>query len=90
MQHGTVKFGSKSHAECCVFTRDGRRLVTGTVDGFVEVWDVDTCRLDKSLPYQDSVRRMPHAWLSRISCASTRWRRSPPCAPPPPCVRRTR
>lgn len=55
-QHGTVKFGSKSHAECCTFMRDGRRLVTGTVDGFVEVWDVETCRLDKSLAYQDSVR----------------------------------
>ena len=26
--------------------------MTGSLDGFVEVWDHDTCRLRKELPYQ--------------------------------------
>uniref|UniRef100_M4BA10 WD40 repeat-containing protein SMU1 n=1 Tax=Hyaloperonospora arabidopsidis (strain Emoy2) TaxID=559515 RepID=M4BA10_HYAAE len=58
---GKMKFSQASMPQCAQFSRDGRMLVTGAKDGFIEVWDVDKCTLRKDLEYQAKDELMMHS-----------------------------
>ena len=46
-----MKISPEAHPESAAFSPDGLSLVLGSVDGFVEIWDPDSCKLRTDLEY---------------------------------------
>jgi hypothetical protein len=51
-QAGALRLGEGSRPLCLCFSGDGTALITGSSDGFIEVWDPALCRLRQDLVYQ--------------------------------------
>ena len=49
---GVLKFGKECRPTAAVFSAAGDAIITGSTDGFVEIWDLRTCRLKLDLAYQ--------------------------------------
>ena len=55
-----IRVPNSCHHECGTFTPDGQMLITGSVDGMIEVWDFLAGKLRQDLEYQVKENFMFH------------------------------
>ena len=71
---GSIRFAPESHPETACFSpgADDESLVTGSMDGFIEVWDIESCQLRQDLEYQSRNELMAHDAEAVLSSAFSR------------------
>ncbi|KAK2197186.1 bifunctional G-protein beta WD-40 repeat/LIS1 homology motif/WD40 repeat/WD40 repeat-containing protein SMU1/WD40-repeat-containing domain superfamily/Anaphase-promoting complex subunit 4 [Babesia duncani] len=58
-----IRFGDNCNPECVTFTPNGNYLISGSSDGFIEVWNWSLGVLDTDLEYQKKDQFMLHDTL---------------------------
>ncbi|GJQ15076.1 hypothetical protein GpartN1_g6867.t1 [Galdieria partita] len=61
-----IQMESGTNIPCAMFSKDGQSFVTGSLDGFIEVWDFLSGKLRLDLSYQVNEEFMMHE--TSISC----------------------
>jgi WD40 repeat-containing protein SMU1 len=63
----------ESHPETITFCPDGVSLLTGSIDGFIEIWDFSSCKLRTDLEYQakEELMMQDHSEAVLCCCFST-------------------
>ncbi|SCN62696.1 alternative splicing regulator, putative [Plasmodium chabaudi chabaudi] len=56
----SINFGNDSNVECCISSYQKDYLITGTSDGFIEIWNWYTGKLNMDLEYQKENKIMTH------------------------------
>ncbi|SBT47208.1 alternative splicing regulator, putative [Plasmodium ovale wallikeri] len=56
----SIHFGNDSNVECCICSYINDYLITGTSDGFIEIWNWYTAQLNIDLTYQRENNIMMH------------------------------